>query len=274
MPEHLEIIYRVRDGRPPVALDLDLGADGQATLFLGSSYSIPLQRVSRIGNFGGQAPAAEVSALSVYVSEHDLLARGGTLGQATPDAPNRFLQIRAGGREARFDLAGLSGDAALDGFEQLLQELALALTRQPVAAVEASLELHSVDGELAATIALRSVGSQPMTVLLVDPAEPAFTMRARVELEGKMALPTGDSLPMPLGNTALSPQAVREFVENGALPSGIVELHPDVVYRIDVSLSPPRTALPVVATGVLMFWQPDGQIRRLLTLLTAETPLP
>src|SRR5687768_2218732 len=99
MPEQLEITYRARGGRLPVDLELDLGSDGQVELFLGSSYSIPLQRVSRIGRFGGRAPASEVIALRAYLEEHDLLARGGTIGQATPDAPARLLQIRADGRE-------------------------------------------------------------------------------------------------------------------------------------------------------------------------------
>jgi hypothetical protein len=274
MPEDLEIIYRARGGRQPVDLDLALGADGQATLFLGSSSSIPLQRVNRVGRFGGLAPAVEMAALGAYLDELDLLTRAGTYGEATPDSPDRFLQIRAGEREARFELAGLTDDAALGGFEELLHELALALTRQPVAAVEATLDLLPVEGQLAATIALRSVGLQPLEVLLVDPVEPVFTLRAWVELEGKMPLPTGDSLAMPLGRSALPPEAVQALVEDGTLPSGIVQLSPRMVYRIGLSLTAPRTALPVVATGGLVFWQPDGQVRRLLTLLTPETPLP
>src|SRR5687768_13489554 len=107
MPDQLEISYRARDGRLPVDLDLHLGPDGQAQVYIGTSYSIPLARVSRVGTFSGPAPTAEVNALRTYLDGHDLLARGGSHGQWNPDAPERFLEIRANGREAQLTLSGM-----------------------------------------------------------------------------------------------------------------------------------------------------------------------
>jgi hypothetical protein len=275
MPELLEIAYRARGGRMAVDLDLRLGSDAQATLFVGNSYSIPLARVSRVGTFEGRAPAAEVDALRAYLAEHDVLARGGTHGQPSPDTPARYLTIAVDGRTAELGLTGTASDAELDGFERLLHGLALALTSQPTRAVEASLALGSVGGQIAATIELRSIGTRPISVLLVDPSQPGMTLHAQVALDGKVALPGGASVPMPLGGVELAPDAVQALVQDGALPGGIAELSPGAVYRIELPpLAVPQTALPVVATGALVFWQPDGQARRTLTVLTPETPLP
>src|SRR3989337_2423786 len=69
MPGQLTIIYRASGGRPPVDLDLRLEADGNATVFIASSYSLPTERVSRVGTFGGPAPAENVEALRTYLVE-------------------------------------------------------------------------------------------------------------------------------------------------------------------------------------------------------------
>jgi len=274
MAEQIEVTYRAAGGRPPVDLDLHLGADGQAEVFVGSSYSIPLARVSRVGFFGGRAPAAEVETIHAYLGERDLLARGGGFGRAAPDVPGRFLELAVDGRRARLDLNGMTIDDEIERFEQLLQALALALTEQPVRAVEASLNLSRRGDQIAATIELRSVGSQPLTVLLVDPAEPGQALRARLDLEEKMALPSGASLPMAVGSTVLSPDAVRAMAEKGELPSGIAEVPPGMTYRFSLPpVAAPQSALPVSATGTVQFWLPEEQARRGVTVLTLETPL-
>jgi hypothetical protein len=244
-------------------------------VFVGSSYSIPLARVSRVGFFGGRAPAAETEAIGAYLAKHDLLVRGGGFGQAAPDVPGRFLELAVDKRRARLNLNGMTIDDEIDQFEQLLQALALALTDQPVRAVEASLNLSRSRDQIAATIELRSIGSQLLTVLLVDPAEPGQTLRARLDLEEKVALPSGASLPMAVGSTVLSPDAVRAMVDNGDLPSGIAEVPPGTTYRFSLPpVASPQSALPVGAYGTVQFWLPEGQARRGVTVLTLETPLP
>ena len=107
MPDNFEITYRARGGQMPVDLEIHLAPNGQAEVYVGTSYSIPIARVSRVGTFGGRAPTAEVNALGAYLGEHDLLVRGGRHGEAAPNAPNRFLEIRADGREAQLTLVGL-----------------------------------------------------------------------------------------------------------------------------------------------------------------------
>lgn len=275
MSEHLEITYRARGGRMPVDLELHLGPGGQAEVYVGTSYSIPSTRVNRVGNFGGRAPTAEVNALGSYLDEHDLLTRGGSHGQATPDAPNRFLEIRSDGRDAQLTLSGLVADAAIAGFEDLLHGLALAMTNQPIGAVEASLDVRALDGQIAATIVLRAIGSEPMPALLVDTAQPGMTLRAEVGLQGKEALPSGATYSTPLGNTVLSPDAVRRMAEDGTLPGGVSEIPANASYRFELPpIAAPRSPDPVVGTGALTFWRPDGQARRVMTVLTQETPLP
>jgi len=87
MPKNLEITYRATGGRIPVDLELHLQANGQAEIYVGSSYSIPVERVSRVGSFGGAAPEAEVAAIRAYLDQHDLLSGGGTSGQASQISP-------------------------------------------------------------------------------------------------------------------------------------------------------------------------------------------
>src|SRR5262245_8161863 len=118
MPEQIEVTYRAGGGRPPVDLDLHLGADGQAGVFVGSSHAVPLARVGRVGFFGGRAPAAETEAIGAYLAGHDLLARGGGFGRAAPDVPGRFLELAVDGRRARLDLNGMTIDDEIDRFEQ------------------------------------------------------------------------------------------------------------------------------------------------------------
>lgn len=275
MPEHVEITYRAGNGRPPVDLDLHLGPDGHAEVFVGTSYSIPLARVSRVGTFSGRPPAAEVHALDAYLVEHDLLARGGNYGQLMRDTPSRFLEIRAGGREAQLKLTAMTTDAEIDGFERLLQGLALTMTNQPARAVEASLSLRNLDGQIATTIELRSIGSEPMTALLVDPAQPMYVMFAQVELQGLVEMPNGVTIPRMLGDAVFPAEAVQAMVESGGLPSGIAGLPPNAVYRFELPpLDAPQAAHSVTATGKLQFWLPAGKARRGLTVLTPETPLP
>jgi hypothetical protein len=275
MAEQFEITYRVRDGRPPADLDLHLSPDGQAEVYVGTSTSIPLASVNRVGTFSGQAPVAELDALYAYLREHDLLARGASYGQLSPSTPNRFLEIRAGGWEAQLKLTEMTTDPEIDGFEELLQSLALAMTSQPTRAVEASLELRDADGQIVPTIELRSIGSEPMTALLADPAQPVFTLYAQVELRGTKTLPTGVKIPAVLGNVAFSPDDVQAMAASGELPSGVAEIPPDAVYRFEL---PPITALQdassVTATGSVDFWLPEGKARRGITVLTPDVPLP
>src|SRR5687767_2744736 len=67
MADQFEITYRARGGQMPVDLEIHLGADGQAEVYVGTSFSIPIARVSRVGFFGGRAPTAEVNALSAFL---------------------------------------------------------------------------------------------------------------------------------------------------------------------------------------------------------------
>jgi hypothetical protein len=275
MAEQFEITYRVRDGRPPADLDLHLSPDGQAEVYVGTSTSIPLASVNRVGTFSGQAPVAELDALHAYLREHDLLARGASYGQLSPSTPNRFLEIRADGREAQLKLTEMTTDPEIDGFEELLQSLALAMTSQPTRAVEASLELRDADGQIVPTIELRSIGTAPMTALLADPAQPVFTLYAQVELRGTKILPGGISIPAVLGNAAFPPEAVQAMAESGELPSGITELPPDAIYRFELPpITAPQDSSSVTATGSLDFWLPEGKARRGITVITPEMPLP
>jgi hypothetical protein len=275
MPQQLAIIYRANGGRLLVDLELRVQASGQAEAFVGTSYSIPLERVNRVGRFAGQAPAEQIEALRTYVAQHNLLTRGGSHGQFSPDAPSRTLSLTADGQQVDLTLEGMSADPVFDGFEKLLQQLALTLTAQPVQAVEATLDVVGSSDQLNTAIELRSIGTQPFTALFVDPNQAAMVMRAQVEVAGQMALPSGASMPMPVGTATLSPDAVQALVQAGTLPSGIATLALDRTYIFAMpSLPPPRVTMPVSATGTLSFWLPDGQARRQLVILTPDVRVP
>jgi hypothetical protein len=81
-------------------------------------------------------------------------------------------------------------------------------------------------------------------------------------------------MPIPLGNVALSPEAVQTLVDGGAIPSGITDLPPGTTYRLELPpLAMPQSPNPVFATGSVSFWFPDGQARRGMTVVTQETPV-
>jgi len=274
MPEQFEVTYRARGGRPPVDLDIHLGTDGRAELFVGSSYSLPRATVNRIGTFGGPVPAADVAALVAYAAEHDLLARGEQPGQATPDVPLRFLELNVDGHQARFHPTGMTSKTVIGELERMLQDLALSLTSQPTRAAEASLDLSETADLVAATIELRSIGTQPLTVLLVDPNTLGMALAARVDFNETMTLPSGATMPIAVGNTALPPETVQELARAGDLPSGITDLPSGASYHLALPPLPvPRSDAPVSAIGTVEFWFPDGQARRGATLVTPETPL-
>jgi hypothetical protein len=271
MVDQLEITYRARDGRPSVDLDLHLAPDGRATLFVGTSQSFSSVRLNRIGDFGGQAATADIDALTDYVREHDLLAHGGSYGDFSPGTPSRFIEIQLAGRAAQFELSEMTTNAEIDGFETLILDFALTLTSQPVAAVEASLQLDVADGQIVSVIELRSIGSEPMTALLFDPEDPMSVLYAHLELRGNQKMPNGVTIPVVFGDVALSPDAVSAMASEGRLPAGIVELPIDAVYRFELPpIAVPEDAQDVVATGSLQFWKPEGKARRGLNVLTPQ----
>ena len=275
MPQQLEIAYRASGARMHVDLDLHVGLDGHAELFLGSSYSIPLQRVSCVGEFGGPAPDAEMAALSALLDDADLTALGGQYGQPTPDTPLRYLAITASGHTAELHLTGMTTNEAIDGLEQALQRLALVLTSQPLRVLDASLALRESAGRLTATIELRSAGAEPVTVLFVEPSQPGMALRAEVALEGQMALLSGATMPTPLANVSLPRDAVDALVRDGELPSGMATLAPGSGYRLEFPPTDvPEAAVPVTVTGTVQLWWPDKSSRRGLTLVTSRAPLP
>lgn len=274
-PNAPTIAYRARGGRHAELLDLRIAGDGTASLFLGSSYSIPLARVSKVGQFGGPAPPAEVAAIRHALTEHDILSRGGSYGQITPDTPVRLLEIGDGERTVQLQLGGMTTDAVFDGLERALQRLALALTNQPVRALEASLSLRR-DGTLVTpAIEMRRIGPDPMTVLLVDSAQQTMTLRAWVAIEARVTLPSGTTMPMPLGTTQLERNTVITMAQQDLLPRGIVDLPPDTRFTFDLPpIDVPQSGMPNVATGFVEFWWPEGQARHRLLLVTPEIPIP
>ena len=115
MTESFEITYRARGSRPSVDLDLHVGADGQTEVFVGSSTSIPLARVSRIGTFAGKAPTAELEAIRAYLNEHKLADRAGNYGAVAPSTPNRYLELTVDGRQAQFKIGEGANDPEIEG---------------------------------------------------------------------------------------------------------------------------------------------------------------
>jgi hypothetical protein len=274
-PQRLALTYRATGGRLPVDLDLRLHDTGQAELFIGTSYAIPLERVNRVGAFAGAAPAAQIDALREYITRHNLLARGGSHGALDPDSPARQVTIIADGRQVDMSLNGMSADPIFDGFEQLLQQLALTLTQQPTQAVEATLDLSRTGDTVTTAIVLRAIGTQPFTALFLDPAQPTPALRAQVEIAGQQPLPSGASMPIPVGSATLSAAAVSEQAKAGQIPSGVVHMPVDTTYTFALpSIDIGQATLPLSATGTLRFLLPARQAQRELVLLTRDVSAP
>ena len=195
-----------------------------------------------------------------------MLDRGGTYGQDGPDTPSRFLALDVDGREVEFRLSGLINQADIEGFEAMVQAFALRLTDQPIAAVEGSAELATAAGKVTSAILLRSIGTAPVPVLL--------PLRARIDFEAQMTLPSGAVMPMALATVTATPESLMLGSVGAAPAERSTELPPHTSYRLVLPpIELPESALPVVAIGSVTLASADSSSRRDLTLLTAETPL-
>jgi hypothetical protein len=196
------------------------------------------------------------------------------LDMATASADVLGAARMVDGRTAHITVADTS-DTEIDGFERLLQRLALAMTHLPTRAVETSLELREDASQIAPIIELPSIGTEPMTALLFDPENPVFTLYAQVELRGTKTTPKGVSFPVVVGTMAYPIETVQTRAERGELPSGVAELPPGVSYRFELpTIARPEDVSEVTATGSVECWLPDGLARRGLTILTPEVALP
>ena len=271
MSDQLAVTYRARNGRPPANLELQLSPSGETTVFLGTSFSLPGERSSRVGCFAGPAPEPLRAELLAYVERNDLLGRGGTFGQPSPSVPGRFAELKLGERTAEYKFAEMTAGMEIDRFERMLQGLSRAMLDYPRGAAEASLELERKGSNVEAAVVLTSIGSGPMDVLLHDPAEPLYTLFVGVELAGHMKMANGVTIPLDFGTGAMEPDTLSAMVEDGTLPTGITRLPPGMRLRFPTrALEVPAEAADVHATGRVEFWWPEGRARTSLIALTPD----
>lgn len=279
----MDIIYRVNGGMPATDLELHLSAGGDAELYLGTTHSITLSRVSRVGTFGGPAPKREAEAIRALLEAGELPGRGGSYGAATsPHAPSRFIGLTIDGRRADLRIDGAAGDKDVEALEDLLQRLALAMTASPIRAIEASLEKVRREGtQVAATVVLRSIGREPVQgVVFHDPANPTVQLSVEVAVVERRPLPSGGAMSLPSGSTRVSNETMMTLVRDGKLPSGPSEVAPDAAYRFEVVVPTKPTAAPPndasrIATGQVRFPLSDANgKRRLVEAVTPDVPVP
>jgi hypothetical protein len=274
MPQQLEISYRASGGRLPVDLDLHLQPDGQTELFVGSSWSFPTKIINRVGFFGGSAPTTELTALRSFLASNDLHARAGSYGSPSPDAINRVLMVVADGKTTEITIKGTLDDQIVNQFENLVLAFALKLTDQPRYAAEATLTAQRTNNQFVGNVTLTTIGSQPWTVLLADPTNPATILRAQLDLSKQVPQVGGGNAAIPFKNMVLPLDQISALVTSGTLPAGITTIQPGTSFQIPLPDPALPTGIPLVAAARITFWHPDGQNRRQLILLTPDVPLP
>ncbi|MDZ4720995.1 MAG: hypothetical protein SH847_21255 [Roseiflexaceae bacterium] len=274
MPQQLEISYRASGGRMPVDIDLQLRPDGQAELFVGSSWSLPSKSLTRVGFFGGSAPATELAALRSFLADNNLHAHAGSYGQPSPDAINRALKIVADGQATEITIKGTLTDQTVNQFEDLLLALALKLTDQPLRAAEAKLDAQRTNDQFVGHVTLTTLGTQPWMLLLVDSTNPATIMRSQLELSKKVPQVGGGYAAIPFKTAVLPLDQISALVTSGVLPGGATSIQPGTSFQIPLPDPTLPTGTALVAAARLTFWYPDGNNRRQLIVLTPEIQLP
>jgi hypothetical protein len=274
MTDAITLTYRATGGRPPVDLEVLVCAPSRVDVRIGTSFSVPIERVSRVGSFGSTAPAARLAAVHGAVLDGSLLDRNGAYGQWSPEAPRRAAVIDLDGRHTDLQLDGMSADAGLDTFERAVQQLALDTTVSPIAAIEGSLELALQGDTLAVDLVLRSIGTEPVHAVFADAATSSLA-RVHLALESRLELPSGASMPMPAGGLDLHPDEVAHALQANNRGNGPLALRPDDEVRVSFPPTPlPTAAAPTFAYASIDFWEAtDAGVRNLL-LVTQDTRLP
>jgi hypothetical protein len=254
-----DITYAATGGQPAVDARLHIAPNGAAELYLGTSASLLQAPLDTVGSFAGTAPATSLRALHAYISQENLLDRSGGALSSFPHTPNRSLSLTAGERSTTITLGDTSGDAVAIEVERMLGAIMAELATQPASAVRVTLDAPQSAGVLRPVITLAQAGSEPLSVLLYDPATANLFIRSTVSLERPVEVPGNPPMWIPVQSRATPREHIAALVGAGSLPSGVAELPVGGSTTIPLpDLTLPAGNDPLYLSAVVSFQMPGA----------------
>jgi hypothetical protein len=241
----LDIAYGVDAARPRTSLDLHIPPTGDAELFVGA---MP-EDTDTIGYFRAPVAAETRAALSQLVSSKKLMSRSG--GPSATAEGSGFLRLASGSEKAELSL--VSADEAVTALRTKLDEILAEVAHHPVRALKMTLGATREGATWRPEILLTQVGTEPLSVLFFDPANPMFCLRATATAGAR-----GPA-------SVLAPSDVAALVQSKALPGGVSSVPAGSVYHLP--LAPLAAAASpdggtVDLTGSVTFWLPGTGLSR------------
>jgi hypothetical protein len=264
--------YRVSGGQPAVAADLRLAADGTATLFVGTAWSLPPSVLDRVGTFAGRLDDSEWNDLERIVAESRLLDAQVDANVTSPDPSVRVLTLGHSEGETQLKVTGTDPrTAAIE--ERLLEVMRGLVAASPQSALSASAAFEISDGMVSPEVILQHQGTEPLPVLLFDEGDPSFFVRLSFVFEREMVTGAGESIWLPVATETVSRDQVARLVADGALPGGVHDMPPQSRYVL--SLPPfkvPAAEDPLAIRTRIDLWLPgEGKARRKVTIELERT---
>ena len=251
------IRYAVSGGYPPVEARLQIDRSGQAEMFIGSSWSLPVENEqeqdgrAQVGVFGGmldEQTRTSLSALAQTVLGTDIQASAGV-----PDSVFRLLELSFEGQETRIELAGASSSPAMDALEAALKEIMVALADQPRQAVRITLWIEPDEqdaSQLKPGLILTNKGSQPVQVLFQNPSAPGQPAFVNLSLEEAIVLTKDFTAWNPIKTIQFPPNQLAPL-----LPAGMVRVGVKGSYTLSLpAFARPAPGKAVHASAQMTFW--------------------
>ncbi len=267
------IRYVVSGGYPPVDARLGIENNGQAELFIGSSWSLPVEEnreqpgSARVGVFGG--PLALETRASLNTLATGLCGRQFISPPSVPDTVFRLLQLSCEGQETKFELAGSVQDPALEALEAGLKQVMVVLATQPVHAVQAAVSVRLDGDQIKPEVAITNIGARTVRLFLQNPANSGQAASMSLVFEEPVALTKDFTAWNPYKTIHILPAQLLN-----QLPVGKKQLGPNEAASFSLpSISPPATGKALYVSGHIQFWlagmQAENHLVQVRTVRTA-----
>ena len=266
--------YRASGGQPAVTADLRLTADGTATLFLGTSWSLPPTVLDRVGTFGGRLDGGEWNDLEHIVAESRLLDAQVDADVTSPDPSVRVLTLSHSQGETQLKVTGTDPrTAAIE--ERLMEVMRGLVAASPRSALSGSVAFEVSDGTVSPEVTLQHQGTERLPVLLFDEGDPSYFVRLTFVFEREVGTGSGESIWLPVGSETVTRDEVARLVADGVLPAGAHDMAPRSSYVLSLEpLKIPAAEDPLaIRTRIELWFVGEGKARRKVTIELERTRL-
>jgi len=217
---NLDFAYGVDAVRPRTSFDLHIPASGDAELYLGEPIGA---EADTLGFYGAPVAPETRAALAKLVQTGDLLSRSAGL-QATAEGSG-FLRITSG--SVKSELSLVAPDEGVNALRSKLDQILVEVARHPLRALRMTLTATREGETLRPDITLTEVGTEPLSVLFFDPADPSLCLQATASAGAR--------------TSELSRGDVAALVGTHALPSGVTTVPVGATYHLSLApLAAPR----------------------------------